>query len=271
MRKNGYNQMRIVILGAKGMAGHMINLFLKENTSDEIIPLSRNEFNVENNWQEVLSNLNSEKKIDIIINSIGILKKNASENPIQAIKINSLFPHELVKFADVKGIKIIHLSTDCYNDLDVYGRSKRSGEINYPNHLTIRTSIIGPELKSNGSGLFHWFMMQKEDTQGFINHYWDGITTLELAKQIKRILQNKDFINGIKEIRSASPISKYVLLLALNKVFRKNLNIIKKETDIIDKTNSNPIVSITKSIEEQVIDLNLWMKNHQEVYPQYFS
>jgi hypothetical protein len=41
-----------------------------------------------------------------------------------------------------------------------YGLSKSLGEIIDDKNLTLRTSIIGPELKDNGEGLFSWFVKQ---------------------------------------------------------------------------------------------------------------
>ena len=53
-------------------------------------------------------------------------------------------------------------------------------------NLTIRTSIVGPELKQNGVGLFHWFMSQTGEIKGYTKAIWSGVTTLELAKAIER-------------------------------------------------------------------------------------
>ena len=128
------------------MAGHTISDYLDENPKHEIISWGRENFLVGNDlydWKNKLFILNSEKKIDLIINCIGILKQQANENPLLAVRINSLFPHELADFGSSLEIKLIHLSTDCWTDLDSYGRSIRAGEINYPNNLFIRTSIVG--------------------------------------------------------------------------------------------------------------------------------
>jgi dTDP-4-dehydrorhamnose reductase len=263
---------RILILGAKGMAGHITTEFLKENTTWEILPLDRSNFEVEEsrNWKEKIINLNSENQIDQIINFIGVLKPQAVKNPILAIKINSLFPHELANLCSNLKIKLIHISTDCWTDLDIYGRSKRAGELNYPEHLTIRTSIIGPELKSDGSGLFHWFMSQKGEANGFVNHYWDGITTLELAKRIKFILESNPELNQTLDLRTKQKVNKFELLNNIRDVFNKNININRTETETIDKTNNNPDMVCESTLKEQLIELKGWMINHKPLYNQYF-
>lgn len=258
--------MNILILGAGGMAGHIISDYLKEKTSWNIISFSRTDFEVEGDWKEKIYSLSDLK---YIINCIGILKV-ANKNPVLGIKVNSLFPHELAQFATKKGIKVIHLSTDCWNDLDLYGRSKRAGELDYPNHLTIRTSIIGPELK-NGTGLFHWFMIQEGEVSGFTRHFWDGITTLELAKAIKHIIENKASLCGIIDLRTENKVTKYSLLNYFKEIFNKEIKIKKLDTEKVDKTNSFPNVTLKKELIEQIIELKKWMLDHQDQYSQYIK
>lgn len=260
--------MKVVILGAKGMAGHMISNYLKENTNWNIVEKTRENFNISNgSWRESILKEERNGKIDYIINCIGMLVKPSEENPPEAIRINSLFPHELARFSTPLKIKIIHLSSDCYSDLNPYGRSKRAGEIDYPNHLTIRTSIIGPELK-NGSGLFHWFMNEKEETNGFTRHLWDGITTLQLAKTIKEIIESYPELSGIKDIRTKDKISKYDLLSLIASNFNKQIVLNPKNTEVVDKTNQFPDIN-SEDIRIQINELKEWMDLHPHLYKQY--
>ncbi|WP_373398913.1 sugar nucleotide-binding protein [Algoriphagus halophilus] len=132
--------------------------------------------------------------------------KGFSRKSKNSIFINSYFPHWLVSEADKYGGQVIHISTDCvfsgkkggyieadFRDADdIYGRGKALGELIGGRHLTLRTSIIGPELKSNGEGLFHWFMNQKGETNGYTKAIWGGVTTFELAKVIKDCVFKKE-------------------------------------------------------------------------------
>jgi len=100
-------------------------------------------------------------------------------------------------------VKIIQISTDCvfsgkdggykedsFRDGDtIYARTKALGEINNNKDLTIRTSIIGPDINEDGIGLFHWFMKQSGTIYGFRNAYWTGVTTIELAKGIEKFIE----------------------------------------------------------------------------------
>jgi dTDP-4-dehydrorhamnose reductase len=262
---------RILLLGTKGMAGHITTEFLKENTNWEIISLDRSNFEVDDskNWKDKIIHINSDNQIDYIVNFIGMLKPQAIKNHVNAIKINSLFPHELANLCTNLKTKVIHISTDCWTDLDIYGRSKRAGELNYPEHLTIRTSIIGPELKSDGSGLFHWFMNQKGEANGFVNHYWDGVTTLELAKNIHSILKDHSDLNFTVDLRTKQKVNKFELLNYIKDVFDKPIRINKVETEVVDKTNQHPDIVSNISLREQIEELKQWMLNHKPIYAQY--
>ncbi|WP_370574398.1 sugar nucleotide-binding protein [Methanomethylovorans sp.] len=233
--------MKILVLGHRGMAGHIIYDYLSTKTNFEVFNADEflgYKFNSITNLEELENKLH-ERSVDYIINCIGLLKRQCNENPISAIAINSLLPHQLVRIADEICAHVIHLSTDCYLDDDVYGRSKRAGEINYHNHVTIRTSIIGPEIKRDGDGLFEWFMRQEGEINGYTNVIWDGITTLELAKFISYYIGSDNKLYGIKNLRSNQKISKYDLLELIKVIYSKQIQINKFTKVITNKTEKN--------------------------------
>lgn len=248
----------ILVLGHRGMAGHMVFNYLRNKSEFKVISadeLLGSKFDVLEHLDSLEVKLNV-NHVDYIINCIGVLKKKCAEDPVNAIKINSLFPHQLVKIADKTGSQVIHLSTDCYMDDDVYGRSKRAGEINYPSHLTIRTSIIGPELKKDGEGLFEWFMRQEGEINGYVNVIWDGITTLELAKFICNYLNTNNKLYGIKNLRSPQKISKYDLLMLIKKIYNKPITINRFYDIKDDKTEENDFSDyMIPSYEHMIKDL----------------
>ena len=120
-----------------------------------------------------------EVKPDIIINCIGMLIEESQEDISKAIYINSYFPHLLKSICNKINAKLVHISTDCvfsgdkgsYTETDlpdsntIYGKTKSLGEITDNTHVTIRTSIIGPELKSNGVSLLDWFLKEKNSDE----------------------------------------------------------------------------------------------------------
>ncbi|MFB6340645.1 dTDP-4-dehydrorhamnose reductase family protein [Saccharicrinis sp. FJH62] len=283
---------RIAILGASGMLGHMVYHVLKSETNHNIIPVVRqgkisDEAVILDVMQkDELINTLKHIKPDVVINCIGILIKGSSDNSENAIYINAYFPHQLSNLGKQFGFNVIHISTDCVfngkkgnytvNDdpdaKDMYGKSKALGELINDRDLTIRTSIIGPELKSNGEGLLNWFISQKGDVSGYSRAIWTGLTTLELARTIKFLLQES--IHGLYQIVPDLPINKYELL----KLFKKNFS--KAKVDhirmngevVIDKSLiSNYSMSAIKSYDLQLKDLAEFMMQHKELYKQYFS
>ena len=283
---------RVLIIGSKGMAGHVITNLLKESGNYIVADISRNNeyfksvYNFDVSDKEQLTITLSEFKPNIVINGIGILNKDAENNPDNAIYINSYLPHFLAKKGDELGFKLIHISTDCvfsgktggYSETSIkdgvgfYAQSKAIGEVNYGKHLTIRTSIIGPELKNNGIGLFDWFMQQDGEIKGFKNAYWTGVTTIELAKAILFAINKDSF--GLRHLVNGNKISKYDLLFLLKKIFSKNnISIIADSSYVIDKSllKSEEIFYEVSSYDEMLIDMFNWMSLHQELYRRYFN
>lgn len=246
---------RIFVLGHRGMAGHMVYKYLSNGSEFEVInadELLGHKFDVIKHL-DILKEKLKTSNVEYIINCIGLLKKKCNDDPINAIKINSLFPHQLVRIADEIDAHVIHLSTDCYMDDDVYGRSKRAGEIDYPLHLTIRTSIIGPELKEDGEGLFEWFMRQEGEINGYTNVIWDGVTTLELAKFIYFYLNTDNKLYGIKNLRSTQKVSKYDLLELIKKTYKKPIRINQFNEIMENKTEDNDFLEYKIPLYEQMI------------------
>lgn len=282
---------KLLVLGACGMAGHMICEYFKTlpekymvygichniKLADDSILLDIRDLNL---LDTTIQSINP----DIIINSIGILNKNAEKNPSNTIFINSYFPRYLEEYLKNTNTKFIHLSTDCvfsgetgnYSEAsvsdgkDIYARTKILGEINNNKDLTVRTSIIGPELKENGTGLFHWFMKQNGTVKGYSKVIWSGITTLQLAKCLNLMIE--DNLTGLYNLASKDPINKYELLKIINSVFHKNILIENHEEFNSDKS----LISIRKdfSIElptytEMLNELKNWMKKNLHLYSQY--
>jgi len=272
--------MKVLVLGGKGMAGHIITAYLQQNTDYNVFYTSRDQNDEDGIFLDVTNTTKLEEVInslqpDIIINCIGILNEHASKNTKLAFQVNSLLPHQLVKLTERINGKLIHISTDCvflgtkgdYTESDIpdgtsfYAQSKQLGEIISDKHLTIRTSIIGPELKDNGIGLFLWFMKQEGTIKGFEEVFWNGVTTLELAKAVKTMIGHD--ITGLYHLGSEEKISKYRLLKLIQKVFEKaDVEIVPDSNIILDRTikNTRPdFLYQIPSYEEMLLELKDWM------------
>ncbi|MGC3792191.1 dTDP-4-dehydrorhamnose reductase family protein [Priestia aryabhattai] len=272
--------MKILVLGGQGMAGHVIKSYFQSKPDYTVYYTSRNQKDKNSIYLEIKDFIALEGIIDsikpnIIINCIGILNESASSNSIQAFQINSLLPHQLTKLAERYKGKVVHISTDCvfsgtkgdYKEGDppdgtsIYAQSKQLGEIIDDRHLTVRTSIIGPELKENGIGLFLWFMQQKGTIKGYKNVLWNGVTTLELAKALDSLINND--ITGLYHLGSEKKISKFDLLNLIKKIFNKDDVEIIPDTNItLDRTIKNTRKDFKYNIpsyEQMLLELKDWM------------
>lgn len=218
------------------------------------------------NWK--VFNANSpdlDKALDVIkgnqwvINAIGIIKPLIHDkDPFEverAIRINSLLPHILAKNADMNGIKVIQIATDCvysgdkgkykesdvHDALDVYGKTKSFGEVYFSNVFHLRCSIIGPEPKEFKS-LLGWFLGQRihSDLKGFTNHRWNGLTTLHFAKICYGIISKDIELSHVQHVVPDGEVTKFDLLNIFSSYFkREDVSINPFETEIpMDRTLS---------------------------------
>lgn len=272
MKKN-----KVLILGSAGMAGHVIKRYLSEfRETYDVYDIARSEsvnrrpsFILDVTDFKSLSSIIENVQPDFIINCVGLLNKTAEDNPDLAILINSYLPHLLEKITKNTKCKIIHISTDCvfsglkggYIESELkdgagfYAQSKALGEIVNRKDLTIRTSIIGPEINSSGIGLLNWFLNQKNEISGYSSAFWSGVTTLELAKFIHYVLTSNSTLDGIFHLTNNTKIDKFSLLEILKSVFNK--------TELIIKANGN--YKVDKSLISTKINIDYIVPNYSEM------
>ncbi|MDA9364244.1 SDR family oxidoreductase [Flavobacteriaceae bacterium] len=254
--------MKILILGGDGMIGHKMAQVLS-NFNHEITVSIREQreltkqcfssqvkvFLIDFLKENVVTFLNRVKP-DVIINAIGItIRRGVNEHVSDAIYINSYFPHQLANWAGIHNKRLIHFSTDCVfsgsegsysenytpNALDYYGKTKGLGEVLSKNALTLRSSMIGPEL-FNKTELFEWVINNKErEINGFSRVMYSGVTTVYMARLVANLIQNHKDLNGIYNIAS-NPISKFELLHLINDNFDLGLVINKDQSITSNKT-----------------------------------
>ncbi len=270
-----------LILGVSGMLGSMIFAYLSKNPNLQIAATARNliipdnetslfrldvSANIENQIQTIIHEFDP----DYIINCIGIINRYCRDDDpagiINAIRVNSLFPHLLNQVCKRinPATKIIQIATDCvfsgargnYNEhdvhdaSDVYGKSKSLGEVNDPGFLNIRSSIIGPEV-FHRTNLMEWFLNHKKGTEinGYTHHIWNGVTTLQFAEYCENIIIHNSFEN----LRNLSPthhfcpnkkVSKFELLGILQSVF---------QTDFIIQQDDHSVPATDKSLVSDLI------------------
>ncbi|MFE5320265.1 SDR family oxidoreductase [Paenibacillus sp. NPDC056579] len=234
--------MRVLVIGGDEIVGHLLIPYLLERTPYEVFCTTRQKSLLPKGlYLDANDDVMVEKLIDIvapdvIVNGTSIVNDMARQREVEAYRINGLLPHQLVRLANRHNIRLIHMSTDgvfsgqrgLYEErhipegTSVYAKTKALGEINQSRHVTIRTSLIGPEPDAAGIGLLDWFLRQKGDIRGFVNVMWNGVTSLELAKFIHFTLEQGKHLSGIVHLTSPEIISKYDLLLMLQQLFHRN-------------------------------------------------
>ena len=259
--------MKILILGGSGMLGHRLWINLRKEhevwvtvrqTSSPFperpeFPLKYIRTDVDSsNFDQVTRALASIQP-DLVINCIGLIKHKGdlASDPIMYISLNALLPHRISHICRAAKIRMIHISTDCVfsgkkgNYLesdqsdaeDLYGRTKFLGEVAYPPHsITLRTSIIGRELKTR-LGLIEWFLSQKDgDTiRGYKHAIFTGFTTNELSCIIMNNIIPHPELTGLYHV-SSDPVNKYDLLQITNQAFGRKINILPDEDFFVDRS-----------------------------------
>ncbi|HEU4914171.1 MAG TPA: SDR family oxidoreductase [Candidatus Saccharimonadales bacterium] len=282
--------MRILVLGAGGMAGHVIATHLSEQ-GHEVTTLSASK---KLNEATILLDLTERqlvdaffegKQFDIVINAVGILVGLSEKRKDLASYLNGYLPHYLEQRLSATNTRLIHLSTDCvfsgksapykedsFRDGDTfYDRSKALGEVINGKDLTFRMSIIGPDLAEDGEGLFNWFYKQTGAVKGFTGSVWNGITTIELARGINAAIEQN--LTGLYHLVSQKSVTKFELLNIIKEAFdRDDISLEPIEGVSHDKTLLNTRADFdftVKEYPEMLKDMRDWIGAHPVLYKHY--
>lgn len=259
--------MRILILGGTGMLGHKMHDVLSHEhdvvstrrSSLAALPVDPRPFfrqgrlieGVDTTDLVSLRALIADLRPEAVVNCVGIVKqRNAAHDAAASIAVNALFPHQLADICASRGARLIHFSTDCvfggstggYTEhdpsdaVDLYGRTKYLGEVEGDGVLTIRSSIIGREL-DHFQSLLEWFLQQRGEVRGFTRAIYTGLTTLQMASLVGRLLVEHRHVSGIYQVASQK-ISKFDLLLMIREHFglQARIELIPDDTFVCDRS-----------------------------------
>jgi dTDP-4-dehydrorhamnose reductase len=255
--------MRIIILGGDGMLGHRLFATLRNNHDARVTlhrPLTDYRefalFDAQNAYAGVdlralpqLMTVFADFRPEVVVNCAGLIKqRDEARDPIANIEINALLPHRLAQLCRMTGARLIQISTDCVfsgrrgmygtGDLadadDLYGRAKLLGEVSAAPSLTLRTSMIGREL-ARKHGLLEWFLAQEGAVPGYRRAVFSGLTTAELSRVIKAIIERHQSVHGLYHVAS-QPIDKFTLLHLIRERFGKQIEIVPDTTVVIDRS-----------------------------------
>lgn len=283
-------KLRFLVLGCNGMAGHMVGHYLLSQGHAVVGFARQRSALLESIVGDVRDTDRLQRHIadhpyDAIVNCVGILNTQAELHKADACFINATLPHLLSEFTSGQATQVVHLSTDCvfsgsrggYREDDLrdgatfYDRSKALGELEDDKNLTLRTSIVGPDMNPSGIGLLNWFMAQEGVVSGFTRAIWTGQTTLQLAKTIEYAVRRR--VHGLFNIVPDSAISKYELLRLFNRHMRDDaVQIVPVEGVLVDKSLLRTRWELDCEVpgyERMVAELAEWMARHKRLYPHY--
>lgn len=280
----------VLILGVTGMLGHTLFKELSNDFNLQVFATARNakarSLFPKKLAKNIISDVNvldqtalrkaiNKVKPNVIVNCVGLIKQiAAADDVLQAIPTNTLLPHRLSVIAKEINARLILMSTDCVfsgkkgnyiesdqpDCADLYGQSKLLGEIDNEKHvLTIRTSIIGPELRG-GHSLLNWFLKQKGSANGFTKAIYSGIPTIELAHILHDLVLPNPKLCGLYHIAS-HPISKFDLLELIANTYGKKIKLIRTGTPKIDRS-----LNCSKFIKKTGYKIKPWDQLVQEMH-----
>jgi dTDP-4-dehydrorhamnose reductase len=257
--------MKVLILGGSGMLGHTLFRYLSEDSSLDVFATVRSSKEL-SGWLPAdrlkkvcrdvdiyqidrLVKVFAEVRPNLVVNCIGIIKQVPEAlDPIATITTNALLPHRIAGLCGAAGARMIQISSDCVfdgeqgsytesdfsNATDLYGRTKLLGETTYPHCITLRTSIIGHELKGN-YGLVEWFLSQEKVVHGLRKAIYSGFPTIELARIIRDYVIPNSEMTGLYHV-SSNPISKYELLKLIKVQYGKQIELEPEDSFRLDRS-----------------------------------
>lgn len=244
---------KVAVLGSTGMLGSTMTKLL-ENENYHVTEFNKKGISITGNnifypfdalHSNQLNELLGKFHFDYIINCIGIIKQlidEKNQDSIKlAIKVNSEFPMHLNQYSVEREVPVITIGTDCvysgkvgrYSEIDVfdpidqYGITKIAGENSSKNSMTLRCSIIGRKINQSNS-LLEWILSQPKNSSvnGFTNHIWNGVTTLQFSQVVSGIMKHSDFTPGTFHLVPENVVNKYELLRIIVREFgRDDINI----------------------------------------------
>ena len=283
--------MKFLVIGCNGMAGHIVSLYLKEQGHSVTGYARQSSKYVDTvigdaSDFELLESTVLKGNYDSVINCIGLLNQFAENDHAAAILLNGYLPHYLAKITKDTDTQIIHMSTDCvfsgktggYTEDSVpdgtlfYDKSKAVGKLDDEKNITLRNSIVGPDIKESGIGLLNWFMKQSGPVNGFTGAIWTGQTTLQLAKTMEQAAKLR--VHGLYNTVPDESINKYELLKLFNTYIRRNpIEINPMDKFVADKslvrTRYEGFDYKIPDYKTMIIELGDWMREHREMYPHY--
>jgi dTDP-4-dehydrorhamnose reductase len=256
---------RVLVLGVSGMLGHKVFQVLRERPELEVFGTSRSTAplaglvagdaaeaivsGVDAQNFDSITRAVADAQPDVVINCVGLIKQlPEAKDPLLSISVNAQLPHRIALLCRAAGARLIHVSTDCVFDgvrggyteddpadaTDLYGRTKYLGEVDYPHCVTLRTSIIGHELRGHW-GLVDWFLRAGSEVTGYTDAWFSGLPTCELAGVIADHVIPRTDLSGLYQV-GAARVSKLELLCTIRDQYGVAVTITPSDAVHVDRS-----------------------------------
>jgi len=251
---------RIFVVGHQGMLGQVVAKGLGELGHEVVTTGSR--FGAQDDDPLIADVANA--ACSVVVNCAAGLPGRASgetmwlANALLPIRLASILaPGQMLIHASTDGVfsgaSGPYLVTDLPDAEDTYGRTKRVGEAaaSSPGVVVIRTSIIG-----TGAGILGWLLDQSGDVDGYVNHRWSGVTTLEWTRRCAAIIALGDRHSRIEHLASPG-VTKYQMLVEAARAFDLPVRVRRATAATsVDRTLIPTIA--TGPIGQQLDELQRW-------------
>jgi dTDP-4-dehydrorhamnose reductase len=254
--------LKVLVLGATGMIGSAVYNVLSQSSEYAVRGTVRSVDSVTLFNPEIreglvpITDLEDVLEIECLLDRCGpsvvinclSLGKPLPNDPMRMISMFAILPKRLSMLCGNRGIRFVQIGTDgvfsgkrgnyCETDLpdaiDVYGLSKLLGEPDGAHALTLRASIIGPELRGR-AGLLEWFLSQGQRCAAYNRVIFSGLPTNVLAEIIRDHVLQRPGLHGTYHV-AAPAISKFDLLRLISQRYGKRIELVPNSIVVSDRS-----------------------------------
>lgn len=234
---------KILVTGANGQLGSELAILYANYSHYEWIFADRTQITLDD--LDILENQLNQTQPDVIFNCGAYTAVDRAETEKElAFTINHRAIELIAKYTQENNVKLIHISTDYVfdgtssialnedeetNPVNVYGASKRAGEIaclkENPNSIIIRTSWVYSKFGNNFVKTMQRLMQEREAINVVNDQIGSPTYAVDLAQAMVDILDSPKWIPGIYNYSNEGEISWYEFALSIKEFGGYNCNV----------------------------------------------
>ncbi|WP_166921695.1 dTDP-4-dehydrorhamnose reductase [Flavobacterium poyangense] len=253
---------KILVTGAKGQLGSELYKLSPKYLQYEWIFADRNKVSLDD--LELLESQLSRIQPAIILNcgAYTAVDKAETEKDL-AFTINHLAIELIARYAKKNGAKLIHISTDYVfdgsssialdeqavtNPINVYGASKREGEIaclrECEDAIVIRTSWVYSNFGNNFVKTMQRLMQEKVSINVVNDQVGSPTYAADLAETMMTILRSGKWFSGIYNYSNEGEVSWYEFALSIKELGKYSCEIVGVSSSAYPSLAKRPVFSL---------------------------